>query len=148
MAYIQVTNSGNCNFAYVTGLGSHDCNPYEMMKELLTVPRNAYGYWASGKVIKEPSPNYREPQGGMYLFAQGSEDPVSLRPYAPKFKEYIEEHKLGTVIECPPVPNPLHYGKIGILFVWIIDHKACRDWWSNYVMTPWKKEQEMKKEVR
>jgi hypothetical protein len=133
---IIITSSGNCNFAYLTGL-RHSDTPELAMREALTNPTdNGYGVFAPKKA--DPEPMYRTPSHGMYLFAQGSDDPVAERPYAPSFKTYIEEQGLGTVHEMPPVPNRMHGNQPGILFIWIINHEACAKWWMEKVGNPWK----------
>jgi len=140
VASIQI--SGNCNFAYVTYLNGYTAEA--SMKSVLTVPAG-YSYSVTGELRP---PTYRNPTCGMYLFAQGSDDPVATNPYAPKFKEYIEKHELGKVIEHPPVPNPMHSGKPGILFVWIIDHTACYNWFMEHVLKPWQKQNDNKSKAK
>ena len=129
---ISISASGNCNFSYITGL-SYGYEPTEAgMRKVLfhTLTTPEYRYDRYGQASVKTKPTYRAPSGGIYLFAQGSEDPVSTKPYAHNFKKVIEVEKLGQVIECPPAPNPRHGGKPGILFIWIIDHKACAAWWA------------------
>ncbi len=122
MAYIY--QSQNCNFSYIEAL-SND-NPEYNLIQILTKPP----VW-NAPVNPNAPKEYKPPTCGMFLFAQGSEHPVDLQPYAPNFKKYIESEKLGTVIELPPVPNRLHNDKPGILFVWIIDHDALANWWKS-----------------
>lgn len=142
MAFITVTGSGNCNFAYITGLQAHLKAPEVAMAEVLTARTDYYGY----QKPKDAKPEYKTPAGGMFLFAQGSEDSVRTKPYAPQFKKFIEESSLGIVHELPPVKNPLHNNKVGILFVWIIDHEACRVWWHTNVLAKWEAAQAVSKD--
>jgi hypothetical protein len=128
----SIVQSGNCNFAYITHLRGSTAE--ESMKSVFSaVP--VYG------MSKDVCPPYRPPTQGMFLFAQGSEDPVKTDPYAPKFKQYIETHGLGTVFEHPPVPNPQHANKPGILFVWIVNRDACHQWYLEHVAEPWQEKQ-------
>lgn len=132
---ITITSSGNCNFAYLSGL-RHYSTPDEALRVALTEPQdNGYGVFAPKNA--DPEPRYRTPSPGMYLFAQGSDDPVTEKPYAPAFKAYVEEQGLGTVHEMPPVPNRMHGNAPGILFIWIINHAACAKWWIANVGNPW-----------
>ena len=138
---IRIDPSGNCNFAYISGLRAYLDDMPSAMAYVLTTPPDYYSRNKSGL------PTYRQPFNGMYLFAQGSEDPVKDRPYAHRFKAFIEENKLGEVHELPPVPNPQHANKKGILFVWILDHKACAKWWNENVLKPHKSNEKIRKEV-
>lgn len=113
--------TGNCNFQYITNLRFEYPKMRAALRQLFTGPENRFA--AEGK------PRFLKPTCGMYLFAQGSDDSVKTRPYAHRFKTLIEKFKLGEVIEIQPVANPLHNNRKGILFVWIIDHKACAAWW-------------------
>jgi hypothetical protein len=131
--YIAIQCSGNCNFSYVTGLSIYKLNMRRALEHTLTYKH--LSPW--NKKDPEKPPTYNPPQCGMYLFAQGSEDSVDTNPYAPLFKQVIEQEKLGTVIELPPVPNPMHNNKAGILFVWLIDHAECKAWWKVNVLNPW-----------
>src|SRR5258705_553847 len=111
---IAIHNSMNCNFQYVTGLSTYRLNMRKALRDILTgavVP-----YYGFGNPPKAKIPVHRKPQGGMYIFAQGSEDSIKTRPYGPKLKSLIEELKLGTVLETGLVPNPLHQYKPGMLF--------------------------------
>jgi hypothetical protein len=131
---ISISASGNCNFKYVTGLRNYEQgNPVAIMKDVLTAPPNGYDLFNTRK--KNDPPVYNNPSCGMYLFAQGSDDDPVKMPYAREFKELIERDGLGKVVEIEPVPNPLHSGHKGQLFVWIIDHAACRSWWERNVLS-------------
>lgn len=138
-SYITITASNNCNFNYISGLATHweiDKTMISALKDLLTsTPRIVYSPY--GKTSTAKSPVYRHVTGGMYLFAQGSEHNIDKMPYANVFKTLIEEHKLGKVIECDPVPNALHGGKPGILFVWILDKNKMHKWWKINVEKPY-----------
>lgn len=138
MSQIAIYSTGNCNFNYIDYLSSFDANDMVgAMKDLLTQPVCAY---PAPKV--PPRPVYRGPTGGMFLFAQSSEHKTKDRPYGPNFKYLIENAGLGKVIEIEPVSNPLHNNKKGILYVWIMDHIACANWWRTNVLTPWEKANE------
>jgi hypothetical protein len=125
MVSVYITNSGNCNFAYISGLCYFTKTPEQAMAGVLTIPVSSY-------YTKPVKPGYRIPQSGMYLFAQGSEDPVKTNPYAPNFRAYIEQEGLGSVTEIS-ANNPLHNGKVGILYVWVINREACEAWWKKHV---------------
>ena len=126
-AIIVATN--NCNIGYIDWLSSHGMGSINDMRDALYTAMTApdYNYWNCSvpKQIK-----YADPQGGMLLFAQGSEHKVTTRPYAHNLKKLIEQEGLGEVIELPPVKNPLHQNKPGILFVWILNHTALRKWYA------------------
>ena len=130
MVYIR--SSGNCNWTYIDNLSFY--RPYsldEMEKALFdTLSTRASAGYDMLKHVPVVSYTYKKPTGGMMLFAQGSEDPAGEKPYGPNFKAAIEKHGLGSVTEIGPVPNPMHAGKIGILYVWIVDHAACQAWWK------------------
>src|SRR4051812_47893008 len=143
----MINASGNCNFAYVTGLRTYlDC-PEQAMADLLTVPKSSY-YWSSPAQADKSKPTYRAPANGMYLFAQGSEDSIKTNPYAHTFMAFIEFNELGAVFEIPPVANPAHNNKPGILFVWAIDHAACKAWWKKNVLDVATKKDKIKDEVQ
>lgn len=141
---MQIYATGNCNFNYADGLSAYtNRNMKEALLELLTQPKPYTGYGSPVPVTPYKS-LFRPITSGMMLFAQGSEHSAKTNPYARTFKSLLEELKLGTVIELPPVPNPLHRDKPGILFVWVVDHKATLNWWTEQttpvvepvVMTP------------
>jgi hypothetical protein len=109
------------------------------MREVLTMPAmscNSWGRPLPSGAADARHPAYNKPYGGLYLFAQGSED--KLNPYAFQFKDYIHEQKLGTVTWVE-AENPAHQNKIGVLFIWKIDQDACRAWWTEHVFDPHKK---------
>jgi len=117
-----ITNSGNCNFKYVTGLdGRQDDIPAAML-ELLTWPKDYYSK-------PTDKPKFRKPDCGMYLFAQGSDVKTETAPYGPRFKQFIEDNQLGEVT-AHVAQNPLHNGRTGILYVWIINQAAIAKWWQ------------------
>lgn len=149
---LSLNPSGNCNFVYVSGLRSYLGQAELAVMHLLTCKPNRYDPYGYGYNPKPTSlspedkpPVYQTPQYSMYLFAQGSEDPVKSRPYAPQLMEVINEHKLGTVIDCGPSPNFMHNKKPGILYVWKLDVDACKTWWEERVLGEWKAWQEEKK---
>ena len=141
MTFMHSVCSGNCNFQYLSGLRPNLNKPELSMEETLTVRRDYY--YGKPKDV----PLYNAPQGGMYLFAQGSEDSVKSKPYGPQFKKYIEDNGLGKVYEIDPVPNPQHNNRVGILFVWIINHEACRVWWHANVLAKWEAKQLAKPKI-
>lgn len=143
---ITIQASGNCNFAYVTGLRNYTGVPQDAMAELLTTPHNHYSYYST---VAKPAgpPTFRKPMNGFYLFAQGSEDNTKNDPYAPDFKAFIEREGLGEV-HAHTAKNPQHSGKTGILYVWTINHDACATWWKKNVQAKHKKSADIKKEIK
>lgn len=131
--WIAIQPSGNCNFSYVTHLKSY--GPDNMRLALFHIFTNKYqslnfDWNGNAKPAAPQKPVYQAPAGGMFLFAQGSDDSPRINPYARNLQELIEELGLGQVIKCPGAPNPLHGGNKGVLYVWIIDHTAARTWWT------------------
>lgn len=118
--------SGNCNFSYIDSLGLHYNKPYEALMSILTTDQAPQWGDPPGKKYEKA---FRKPSGGMFIFAQGSED-FKTKHYASQFAKQVTDAGLGKVVEIEPVPNPLHSGKMGQLYVWIIDHKACEAWWK------------------
>lgn len=119
---ITVTNSGNCNFQYISGLMNYGVDSAAAMKDLLIKPK---GYYE-----KEDDPiQLRLPLGAFYLFAQDSDNPTADNPYGPSFKKYIEDNGLGKVFEHT-ASNPAHGGRYGTLYVWELDRKAIEKWWA------------------
>jgi hypothetical protein len=146
MPYIQA--SANCNFNYIEGLSGYEGKAENAMKIVLSQPNDSYSqynYTTDRYEVPGKTPTYRDPNCGLYLFAQGSEHSAKTKPYAPDFKKFIEENGLGTVSEHPAA-NPRHNNKIGILFVWVIDHAACKKWFQKNVLDPYNKAQEKKKQ--
>lgn len=139
--YVAIQCSGNCNFSYITGLSYGD-TPESAMAQVLSLPKDPWTPQKTGV-----APGYKAPTCGMYLFAQGSEDNTKTKPYAPAFKAYIESEGLGTVTEHP-AKNPLHGWKLGILYVWTVNHEACAAWWKKHVQEPYQKGLTIKKEVK
>jgi hypothetical protein len=132
--------SGNCNFQYISALKSYLGKPEVALIHILTAPHRGAGY-AYGAVApsKGAKPVYASTQYAMYLFAQGSEDSITLKPYGPQLKNTIEAAGLGVVLDCGPAPNLLHNNKPGILYVWKVDHAACAKWWKVNVYGEWEK---------
>lgn len=127
-AVIEATS--NCNISYIDYLSYYGDTPNDMQKALFDcLSVRQYGYWAGG--ANANAVKYADPKCGMLLFAQGSEHKPDLRPYAHNFKKLIEDAGLGQVIELPPVPNPQHDRKPGILFVWIVKHAKLREWYKH-----------------
>jgi hypothetical protein len=127
---ITIAGSGNCNFAYLTGLANYSAERSELaLKHALTGPITKHDSWGRPlATFAAPEPRYLP--YGMLLFAQGSTTPISENPYAPRFMQEILKAGLGKVIEHEPVPNIVHGGMPGVLFVWIINHTARRIWWE------------------
>lgn len=123
--------TGNCNFGYVDGLRGYKDKPDEFLQQVLSQPKT-YDYatnsYKTGPLI------YKTISSGMLMFAHGSEDKQDENPYAANFKKYLEEQQLGQVIQLPPVPNPLHMNKVGIVYVWIVNHAACYAWWQKRML--------------
>lgn len=134
----SIQSTGNCNFSYINHLRYWVNDPEGAMKHVLSQPNSGgYDMWGNKPKV-EPPPYYRPPAGGMFLFAHGSDDDREKLPYARQFAEYIIEHKLGKLMETGPVPNPLHYNRAGVLYIWIVDHQACKLWWKEKVHKPYK----------
>lgn len=123
---IHFCPSGNCNFQYISGLRNYYPSPgmKAVLQEVFTMPKNGY----------TKIPVFRNPQCAFLIFAQGSEDPISVRPYAPKLKKLIEKYDLGDVWESAPGKNPLHCNKPGIMFVWHLDYDRIKQWWNENVL--------------
>lgn len=52
-------------------------------------------------------------------------------PYAPKFAEFLEENKLGSVVGSEPTDNvKWHKGRKGQVFIWVPDQTAVEKWWD------------------
>jgi hypothetical protein len=136
-------SSGNCNFQYLSGLAAYLNKPNVALVHILTTPAKDEGRYAYANVAyMGAEPKYAGTAYAMYLFAQGSEDPIKLRPYGPQLKETIEANGLGQVMDCGPAPNLMHNKKPGVLYVWKIDHAACAKWWDVNVHNAWKERNE------
>lgn len=142
---LGLSSTGNCNFAYINNLRSFPQDRMEdVLKEYLTTGiRDTWGRPLPNN--PDAKPIFQDPNVGMVLFAQGSDDAIENLPYSFWFRNYLEMQKLGTVWSSGPVPNKLHNARHGYLFVWIVDRTACRNWWDVNVYAPWLAEQEQKK---
>ena len=135
---IQITGSGNCNFAYVTGVrtyGYTEIGLHTALQHLFTGVHPSYSW--SSVPPKDSKPAWRGINCGAYIFAQGSEDNIVVNPYAPNLAELIIKLGLGEITKVGPIPNSLHMMKPGYMFIWVIDHKACLAWWQANVLAPW-----------
>lgn len=129
--YVYFLASGNCNFAYATGIREYVGRPEVAIGHMLTVSAATFTR-LDNRVI--PELRYNKPHNGIYLFAQGSKDPVSTRPYAKQLAAAIKYYGLGKVVEIGPVLNPQHTNRPGWLYVWHINEPACRKWWTHNVL--------------
>lgn len=110
--------TGNCNLYYLDGISNHDS-----AKDCLLDILSTRNYWGNIKL------RYSPPPGGIYLFAQGSEDNPKVWPYGPRLCRYIRKHKLGKVTAVKS-NNPAHNYKETTLYIWVPDRKACAAWWK------------------
>lgn len=136
------SNSGNCNFQYLSGLRWYLGKPLTALVHILTAPHRGRATYGAIEASNGTEPKYEGVAYAMYLFAQGSEDSITLKPYGPQLKEVIEAAGLGVVMDCGPAPNLMHNKKPGVLYVWKIDHAATKKWWEVNVHGEWKKREE------
>lgn len=129
---IVLTPSGNCNFAYLSGLRNYKHeNMLPAMKHALSSPDTGIKNSWSGTYVPVA---YRSSYAGMWLFAQESNDEtLRTNPYGPAFADLIEKLRLGQVIRLPGVPNVQHHNMKGYVFAWIRDTKASNAWWIENV---------------
>ncbi len=142
---LSVQASGNCNFAYMTGLRSYRTKDMPDVVAWIFGQRKGDDIWGNKPDIRT-KPTISLPTYGILIFAQGSEDDIKKMPYAPEFRDYILENSLGTVIETGGIPNYLHNNKEGYMYAWSIDRKAVTKWFEEHVVAPWEKEDKKKKE--
>lgn len=131
---IALNYTGNCNFQYFSGLSGYTNRPKEALADIFTMPTPPM---AAGP---NKPPAFRKPYGGIYLFAQDSDCITADNPYAPNLMKCIEEEKLGAVTEIV-AKNPAHFGKTGVLYVWVLDQAACKAWWDKNVLQPYQQKQ-------
>lgn len=121
----------NCNVIYLDNLQYYGGRPQAALLSCFTnkIPQ----YYYPDKQERTPGPpTYTQYNCGILLFALGSEH--RKMKYAHNLADYIREHELGKVFEMPEAPNPLHNNKTGILFVWIPEWAALREWWEGMPM--------------
>lgn len=129
--------SGNCNFAYINNLRYYTNRPELALKSLTTYANNGLDPWST----KKKNPQFHPPSGGMWLFAQGSDDNYEKTPYARQFADYILANGLGRIVETGPVPNPAHGNRSGYLFIWIVNQAALHNWWRANVLEAFEAEE-------
>lgn len=71
---------------------------------------------------------------GWVVFSQAYR-PYGAATYGIKFKEYLEEHKLGVVVQLEATLNKNSMNTIDV-FMWKVDHDALGKWYEENKLMP------------